>query len=167
MKTPRKTPWRLTFSTLAVALAAGLLQPALAQPVGEHEGHTGAQGAHHMMRMLDSIGATEAQRAQIKAIMLSAHNDLKAVHESGRQLRRQQADLMAKPTIDARAAETLRQQGMALHDQASKRMLQARLDMAAVLSADQRAQLASRMQQRRALMERQHSERQQLDAPAR
>lgn len=170
LKTTRNAPWRLTLATLALAFGAAMIQPAFAatpQPVGEPGARHAQYGVSHMKRMLDGIDATDAQRQQIAAIRQSARSDLKPIQDSRRQLRQQQAALMAQPTLDARAAETLRQQDMALSDQASRRMLQARLDSAGVLSADQRAQLQTRMQQRRGLMERQRAERRQLDGAAR
>ena len=73
---------------------------------------------------------------------------MKAQREAGRALREQGLQLFTQPTVDATAAEALRQQMLAQHDQASKRMLQAMLDVAKVLTPEQRAQLAERMKQR-------------------
>ena len=67
--------------------------------------------------------------------------------------------LFAQPTVDARAVETLRQQQMAQHDAASKRMAQLMIDVSRVLTPEQRKALAERMAQRRALMERHRGER--------
>ena len=70
----------------------------------------------------------------------------------------------------ANAAEAVRQKSMALHDQASRRMLQATLDMQRVLTPEQRQQLATRMAERRARMEQHMQQRQsrggQPPAPA-
>ena len=49
------------------------------------------------------------------------------------------------------------------HDQASKRMMQAMLDVSRVLTPEQRQQLAQQMKQRRDLMERHMRERRQLE----
>ena len=46
--------------------------------------------------------------------------------------------LFAQPTVDAAALEALRQKQMAMHDAASKRMMQAMLDVAQVLTPEQR-----------------------------
>ena len=56
------------------------------------------------------------------------------------------------PNVDAGAAEALRQQMLAQHDQASKRVLQAMLDVSKVLTPEQRAQLGERMKRRAAMM---------------
>ena len=120
----------------------------------------------HMGRMLDAVKATPEQRSQIKAIMDAAHKDVAALHDSGRKLHDQGQSLFTQPTIDARAAEALRQQMLAQHDAVSKRRMQAMLDAAKVLTPEQRKTLGDKMAQRRGMMERHRAERQQLDAPA-
>jgi protein CpxP len=90
----------------------------------------------------------------VKAIVDAAKADLKAQHESGGALREQQMQLFVQPTVDARAAEALRQQMLSRHDAASKRMLQAMLDVSRVLTPEQRQQIAARMAERRSMMER-------------
>lgn len=159
-------PLRLLLATLTVAVAAGFVQPAAAQPMGDlgPGGMPGRAGAHQMSRMLDSVNATAEQRAQIQQIMKAAHDDLKAQHEAARALHQQMEALFAAPTVDARAAEALRQQMAAQHEQASKRLLQARLDASRVLTADQRKALADRRAEWRGMMERHRAERQRLDA---
>jgi len=71
--------------------------------------------------------------------------------------------LFAQPTVDARAVEALRQQMVQQHDQSSRRWMQALLDASAVLTPEQRQQLAERMKQRRELMERHRQERRALE----
>lgn len=160
-------PVRIAAATLVLALAAGIAQTAIAQPQGGHGAHHGRMGGgmslmhpRQMERVLDSVNATAEQRAQIKQIVQGAHGDLKSQREAGRALREQGMALFAQPTVDARAAETLRQQMMAGHDQASKRAMQAMLDVSRVLTAEQRKALADRMAQRQLMMERHGAERQ-------
>jgi len=105
-----------------------------------------------MDRMLDGLGVTDAQRAQIKQITTSAAADIRAQHDAGRALHDKGMQLFAAPTVDAAAAESLRQQMLAQHDQSSKRMLQAMLDVSKVLTPEQRAKMAQRAQERRAIM---------------
>lgn len=182
----RKQPGlRLLVVTLGVALAAALTPVAQAQPMGGmgmagHEGgpgmgmmgHEGGHGkarrggAQRMERMLDMVGASAEQRAQIKQIAQTARAEMRAQHEAGRKLREQSQALFLQPAVDARAAEALRQQMMALHDQASKRGLQMMLDMSAVLTPEQRKTITDRMAQRRTLMERHRAERATLDGKA-
>ena len=73
---------------------------------------------------------------------------------AGRGLHDQMRQLFTQPTVDARAVETLRQQLLAQHDQASKRMMQAMLEGSRVLTPEQRAKMADMAGQRRAMMER-------------
>ena len=159
-----------------VAVAGAVAMTAYAQPqmarFGGHAGHAGhgapggwMGGPRMTERMLDSINATEEQRAQIRQIMQSAAADLRAQREAGRALREQTMNLFTQPSVDANAAEALRQQMLAQHDQASKRMLQAMLDASRVLTPEQRAQLGERMKQRREMFERHRRERSQLDQP--
>lgn len=108
-------------------------------------------------RLLDEVGATDAQRSQVKQIAQAATADLKPQREAGRGLHAQGLQLFAAPTVDATAVEALRQQMLAQHDQASKRMVQAMLDIAKVLTPEQRAKLGERMKQRQSRMhERTH-----------
>jgi Spy/CpxP family protein refolding chaperone len=167
-RTAPRPALRLMAATVLLALTAATAQTAQAQPAGDHHGprhgmrHGGpdmAMDSPRMVeRMLDAVSASAEQRAQVKQLADAARADMKAQHESGRQLREQSAALFAQPTVDARAAEALRQQMLARHDQASKRQLQLMLDISRVLSPEQRKLLADRMVQRRAMMEKQRGE---------
>ena len=114
-------------------------------------------------RMLDGLNATGAQRDQVKQIVIGAAADLKAQREAGRGLHEKLLAVFMAPTVDAGAAEALRQQMLAQHDQASKRVLQAMLDVSKVLTPEQRAKLGERMKRRGAMMhermQREHHER--------
>lgn len=161
-------PLRMLLAITFVAVAASAAQTAMAQPMGPHGDmmggrHGGMGEGRHMDHMLSSVNATPEQRAQVKQIMDAAHTDLKAMHANGATLRQQSQALLAQPTIDARAVETLRQQMSAQHDAVSKRMTQALVDAANVLTPTQRKALADRMAQRRALMEKHRAERAALD----
>lgn len=140
--------------------------------------HGGPRGGHgpdammmappeHLDRMLDrmlgSIDATEAQRSQIRDIARSAMTDLKGQREAGRELRQKSMALFAQPTVDANAVEAARQQMLQQQDQVSRRISQAMLDASRVLTPEQRAQLAERMNKRGEMMRRHHEERRQLD----
>ena len=84
--------------------------------------------------------------------MDSARADSKALHETLKGLRDQELTLFTQPTVDARAAEALRAQQSGVHDQVSKRMLQAKLEVSRVLTPEQRKLLADRMKEMRAKM---------------
>jgi Spy/CpxP family protein refolding chaperone len=161
----------------AVALAAAWAPPALAMPGGPDGGHAQRGDAMHggmampfahprmAGRLLDSIDATPEQRTQIRTLVEAARREMRAEREAGRGLREQAMALFVQPTVDARAAEALRQQMLARHDSASKRMTQLMLDISRVLSPEQRKQLAERMAQRRDMMERHQRERRQIERP--
>ena len=99
-------------------------------------------------RMLDGLNASDAQRSQINQIVQAAGDDMKAQREGRRALREKAMQIFSAPTVDAAAAEQVRQQMSAQHDQMSKRTLQAMLDASKVLSPEQRALLGERMKQR-------------------
>ena len=103
-------------------------------------------------RMLDGLGATDAQRTQIKQIAQAAAVDLKAQRESTRALREKSIQIFAAPTVDAAAAESVRQQLGHKHDENSRRVQQAMLDVSRVLTPEQRAKLGERMKLRGAHM---------------
>lgn len=179
MKTLKRlptAPLRMMALTVLVAIAATAAQTASAQPQdmrGGPERHHGPRGGggegpgqelilgnpRILARMLDTVSASADQRAQIKQIAEAARADLKAQHEATRKLREDSAALFTQPTVDARAAEALRQQLLAQHDQASKRQMQMMLDISRVLTPEQRQKLADRLAQRRAMMERHRAER--------
>jgi len=135
---------------------------------GEHHGmgggHDGMGGGmmfrdspEHMGRMidrmLDGLNASDAQRSQIKQIAAGAAADLKAQREAGRGLHQRAMQAFAAPTVDAAAVEQVRLQMLQQHDQMSRRVTQAMLDVARVLTPEQRARLGERMRDRQARME--------------
>jgi protein CpxP len=104
-------------------------------------------------RMLDGLNASDAQRSQIKQIAAAAAADMKSEAEAGRALHQRAMQVFTAPTIDANAVEQVRQQMMQQHDRMSRRMTQAMLDVARVLTPEQRARLGERMRDRQARME--------------
>lgn len=166
---------RLAAGGLVLAVAGTFALVATAQPHGG--GHHG--GGHHAMsmggpmmkgrmleRMLDRVNASDAQRAQIRQIVAAARTQAQGQREQHRALREQAMRVFTQPNVDANAAEALRQQMLAQHDQASRRHMQTMLDIARVLTPEQRQQIAQRIAERRSMMQRHRSERQQLDGGA-
>jgi periplasmic protein CpxP/Spy len=161
---------KLRVSTLAGAalLAAVLGTVTVSAWAMPHDGHGGA-GVGMMMsgrgldRMLDGVNASAEQRTQIKAIAERAMADMKAQREAGKGTREQMMKLFTQPTVDANAAEALRAQMLQQHDQASRRMMQAMLEVSRVLTPEQRQQLADRAAQRHSMMERHMNERRSLE----
>jgi len=164
---------RQDLSALMRWVATGVVVTALAATMvsahaqGHRDGMQGPGGNPGMMmfggspehvgravdHLLDGLGATDAQRSQIKQIATAAAADLKAQRDAGRGLHEKAMQVFAAPSVDAAAAESLRQQMLAQHDQASKRMLQAMLDVSKVLTPEQRAKVGERMKQRQAVMQ--------------
>ncbi|MFG6447622.1 Spy/CpxP family protein refolding chaperone [Roseateles sp. BYS180W] len=127
----------------ALALSAAMAQAAPHGPEGGPARHEMGMPA----RALQAAGVTPAQQSQIEAIMKQAREDLRAQHQAAGDLHQQMNQLLAAPTVDAAAAESLRQKMLAQHDSASRRMLQARLQVAALLTPEQRQKLAAQQAQ--------------------
>ena len=166
----------LMFGTLMAVLATWAMA-SWAQPMGGHGGHHEMGGGMMMGgspermgrmidRMLDGLNATDAQRSQIKQIVQTAATDLKSQREAHRALRQQGMQIFTAPNVDANAAETLRQQMLAQHDQVSRRMTQAMVDISRVLTPEQKAKIAEHLKQRAAKMEERH-QRMERDRPSR
>ena len=115
---------------------------------GEHGGMGMMPFGRHLDRVLTDVKATDAQRQQIKQITDKARADIQALHEQGKGLHERAMTLWTAPKLDAAAAEKLRQQMLAQHDQVSKRMTQAMLDVGNVLTPEQRAKAAQLMKER-------------------
>ncbi|MFN5700220.1 MAG: Spy/CpxP family protein refolding chaperone [Betaproteobacteria bacterium] len=126
---------------------------------GHREGeraHGGAMGMGPMMlllgrgqdRALDLVKATPQQRADIRRIAGAARDDLRAARHDGRP--RSEALLAAwtADRVDASALEAERARMAVRRDAAGKRMVQAMVDMGAVLNADQRRLLAEQWSRR-------------------
>ena len=147
----------LRVSTVAAALAIGGVA-SHAQPAGHGEHHRGGPAmmapggmfGGHIERMLDVVNATDAQRSQIEAIFKAARQDLAGQHEAGMKLHQQMATLFTATNIDAAAIESVRAQMSAQHEAASKRLSQASIEAARVLTPEQRAKIAEVMKKRQA-----------------
>lgn len=172
---PSASRVRMLLVGMTLMLLAAIGQTAWAQPApppammgegGPGMGHRMHGGMGGMMfggspermgrmidHMLDGLNATDAQRTQIKQIAVAAGADLKSQARSGRALRQRGMEIFTAPTVDAAAAEQVRQQMLQEHDQMSRRMTQAMLDVARVLTPEQRAKIGERMHDRQARME--------------
>lgn len=165
-QTDRTTPrMRMLWFGLFVAIFGMVAATAWAQPMGHamahhHRGMGGpgmwsgspAQIDRKVDRMLDGLNASDAQRAEIKQIAHATATDLKTQRQGARELRERGLQIFTAPTVDPAAAEALRQQMLARHDQASRRMMQAMLDVSRVLTPEQRVKFAERIQDRAARM---------------
>jgi periplasmic protein CpxP/Spy len=132
---------------------------------GGYGSHGGGMFDGMLTRMLDRVNATPEQRTQIQQVMQTQANQMRAQREAGRALRQQSMVLFAQPTVDAAAVEALRQQQLAMHDAASKRMTTAMLEISRILTPEQRKQMADYMAQRSEMMQRHLRERQAVEVP--
>ena len=90
---------------------------------------------------LGQVDATEAQRAQVTAVVQAAIEDIQpalaehgAAHEALREI-------LAQPFVDRAALEELRAARMQRADEASQRLVQTLADAADVLTQEQRVEL--------------------------
>jgi periplasmic protein CpxP/Spy len=166
--TSRARRWTLLGLSVATLTAAGALathRQAHAFPMGFGGPGHGPGGWHRGMGDMDpaafarrieamvaftlaDIDATPEQRDRIAAILKGAANDLQASRKQHMQARRQSMELLTAPTIDRTQLEKLRIEQMQLGESASRRMLQAMMDSAEVLTPEQRTKLAERWQRR-------------------
>ena len=150
--------WIMVSVLVVAAAAVAVSAEAQERPpgMGGHGMMFGGPPEHMGRRldhMLDGLNATDAQRTQIKQIAMAAATDLRAQREAGKGLRERGMQIFAAPNVDATAAESVRAQMQAQHDQASRRTLQAMLEVSKVLTPEQRAKLGERMKQRGAMMQ--------------
>lgn len=145
----------LRVATVAAALAVSGVA-AQAQPGPGHHGGPGMMApglfGEHMDRVLDLVNATDAQRSQIDAIFKAARQDLAGQRDAGRKLHEQMATLYTATNIDAVAIESVRAQIGAQREVASKRLSQASIEAARVLTPEQRTKIAELMKKRLARM---------------
>lgn len=152
--------FRIAAVTAALALGGVAAQ---AQPGPGGPGHRGGPAGAgmmapgglfggHMEHLLDVVNATDAQRTQIDTIFKAARQDLAGQRDAGMKLHQQMATLYTATNIDAAAIEAVRVQLSAQHEAASKRMSQASIDAARVLTPEQRTKIAELMKKRQARM---------------
>lgn len=126
-------------------IAAFLLGSTLAVGVGAFavERHHG--GRSHVGRLYAEVQATDAQKAKIDPLVKAAMADLKPLHEQLHQLHKQLLEQAGAPAIDRAALESSRQKGLALADQASKRLIQLVADVGDTLTPEQRKKLVEHL----------------------
>jgi protein CpxP len=142
-----RTPRRLSRRLLG-GLAALVVGGALSFSVAQAHGFGGGEGpmAGRMHHMLDKVGATDGQRAQIKAVWEGIKPQLKALHAQHAQLREQLTQALTAQTIDPAAVEKLRQQSVQTMDKVSSALTHGFVETARVLTPEQRKQVAAELQ---------------------
>jgi periplasmic protein CpxP/Spy len=146
---------RLMGGLAAVVVGGALsLSAAYAHPGGPGGGDAMSEGgggfvAYRMQKQLDHVGATDAQKSQIKAIWEGVRPQLKAAREQHQALREQIKQALIAPTIDPAAIEKLRQQSVQSLDKTSSLFTSAFVSTAKVLTPEQRKQVAAEMDKAR------------------
>lgn len=129
---------------------------------GMHEmrGGFSPERAERMVRhMLVEVDATGEQQDKAAAVVRQAITDIRPLMEQRRESRRRIFELLAAPTVDRAAVERLRAEQVQAMDQASQRITQAMLDVAAVLTPEQRQKLVKEWTERRGPRERRDRDR--------
>jgi Spy/CpxP family protein refolding chaperone len=149
IKSSRSRRWGLL---LALPLAGALSVPAVSAFAGPGWGHRGMGGemgefaGRRMAKVLDAAGATDAQKAQIKATWDGLRPQLKAVREEGMKVRQELRQALTAPTVDAGKVEQLRKQTIQLADRASTLATQGMVSSAQVLTPEQRQKIAAELE---------------------
>ena len=116
---------------------------------GFHHEMSAADMQDHVDRMVrhitSEVDATPEQQAKIADIAKAAAKDLAPLHQQLFEAHKKALDLFRAPTIDQAAIEALRAEQITRVDTASKRVTQALEEIAAVLTPEQRAKLADRI----------------------
>jgi Spy/CpxP family protein refolding chaperone len=94
------------------------------------------------------IDATAEQQDKLRAVVRSAVEDLLPVRKKLLAARATARDLLTQQTIDRAAIEKLRADQIAVHDAASKRIVQAVADAAEILTPEQRRKLSTMLPSR-------------------
>ena len=108
----------------------------------------------HIDAMINHVLAdgTAEQKAKVSAIAKAALTDLRPMHEQMHSAHAEAVALLAQPTIDRAALERLRATEISQLDAASKRIEQAILDTADVLTPEQRLKLSEQLKKHHGMM---------------
>ena len=151
----------LGVAVVTIGLAGAFAGPTVAGGWGfRNHGHWGMSGeaadpavvkeriGRMVAHLAIEIDATEDQKQKLTAIFTAAADDLLPLRAKvdGRAAALELAGLLTAPTVDAAAVETFRSEKLAMADQATKRMAQALVDAANVLTPEQRAKIGDRVE---------------------
>lgn len=133
----------LLLSSVSVTAAADQGGPGM-RAGGRMHGGPG-QRLHHM---LEAAGATDAQKAQIKATWDNLRPQLRAVRQEHQKLREAQQQALTAATIDPVNIEKLRRDSVQLMDRRSSLITQGMVASAQVLTPEQRQKVLEAMRKR-------------------
>jgi protein CpxP len=139
----------LTRNRLAVLVVIPLILSAAAIAYAHKGGGHHGPDAHqvemhldHLSRMLGRIGASNAQKSQMDAILRGAFTNLASAKEQHHAAFGQFHELLFAPSVDREKIESLRAGQIKSLDELSRHFTSAFSDAAEVLSPEQRAALA-------------------------
>ena len=116
---------------------------------GEGAGPSMRKGEFMIDRVLSRVDATSEQKAKISEIARSAMGELGPIREKHMATRDRLAGLMKAEKLDRAQIEQLRAEELVLADTLSKKMSEAFVNAAEVLTPAQRVTLVERWQNRR------------------
>ncbi len=102
---------------------------------------------HRVDKMLDMLKASDSQRTAIKAIAERMFAEMQPIHQQHKQLHQAMVAAFTANTVDRAAVEKLRLQATALVDEGSQVFTKGMLDVAQVLTPEQRQTLAKFIQE--------------------
>jgi periplasmic protein CpxP/Spy len=146
----RALGWRWALPALALLLSS-VSVTAAAEPGGpgmRFGGRMHGAPGQRLQRMLEAAGATDAQKAQIKATWDNLRPQLRAVHQDHQKLRESLQQALAAPTIDPVNIEKLRRESVQLMDRRSSLVTQGMVASAQVLTPEQRQKVLEVMRKR-------------------
>ena len=138
---------------LSIALAGVLGAQAYAFGGGGFPGMgMGFHGGKEFMqkrldKMLDEVKATDAQRTAVKNIAARLQSEMEPIHKEHTRLHDQILQAFAADKVDGAAIENLRTQATALVERGSQSLTRALVDVANVLSAEQRQTIIKHLQE--------------------
>lgn len=104
---------------------------------------------HKLDKILDRLDATEQQKAKMKPILQEASKDVRKMAFEMRNSRDAYMVALLGNTVDRQTVETLRAEQVKAMDQASERVAKALTDAAEILTPEQRAKIAKKLERHR------------------
>jgi Spy/CpxP family protein refolding chaperone len=109
---------------------------------GLHQRHGHGDAKAHVDEMLDEVDASAAQRQAIEPLVDRTTASAHEIHAQAAELHDELLGILTAETIDRAALESVRAEGVALVDRASREMVAAMTEMAEVLTPEQRKEIA-------------------------
>lgn len=99
-----------------------------------------------MKQLLEAVDATPEQRQAIRKILKEMAADIQSRHQAHQALMLRSTQLLAAPEVDEVLIEQNRQQMLSEHDAMSKRLSTASIEVAKLLTPEQRTRLGPFLQ---------------------